>query len=161
MTEKVLVERQGAVARIVLNAPEALNAISPDLAREFSRVVQARPESVEGWNELCAMLVSLEDFPHALAALEVMDENPDVERANRILDWVRRHGHTSFQRSEMHTDLRRAVSRPSEWEGALRLLCDSFWLREVPAERERGKAGRTPTPSYEVSPAVRAEEARP
>jgi 2-(1,2-epoxy-1,2-dihydrophenyl)acetyl-CoA isomerase len=38
MTEKVLVERQGAVARIVLNAPEALNAISPDLAREFSRV---------------------------------------------------------------------------------------------------------------------------
>lgn len=38
MTAKVLVERQGAVARIVFNAPEALNAISPDIAREFSRV---------------------------------------------------------------------------------------------------------------------------
>lgn len=38
MTAKVLVERQGAVARIVLNAPEALNAIGPDMAREFSRV---------------------------------------------------------------------------------------------------------------------------
>lgn len=41
-----------------------------DAAREFSRVVQARPESVEAWNELCAMLISLEDFPHALAALD-------------------------------------------------------------------------------------------
>ncbi|HJV26635.1 MAG TPA: enoyl-CoA hydratase-related protein [Aromatoleum sp.] len=38
MTAKVIVERQGAVARVVLNAPEALNAIDPDMASEFSRV---------------------------------------------------------------------------------------------------------------------------
>lgn len=38
MTTKVLVERLDAVARIVLNAPEALNAIGPDMAREFSRI---------------------------------------------------------------------------------------------------------------------------
>lgn len=37
MTAKILVERHGAVARIVLNAPEALNAIDPDMARAFSR----------------------------------------------------------------------------------------------------------------------------
>ena len=38
MTAKVLLERQGAVARIVLNAPAALNAIDREMAREFSRV---------------------------------------------------------------------------------------------------------------------------
>ena len=38
MTAKVLVDPQGAVARIVLNAPAALNAIDPEMAREFARV---------------------------------------------------------------------------------------------------------------------------
>lgn len=41
-----------------------------EAAREFYRVVQGRPDSVEGWNELSAMLISLEDFPQALAALD-------------------------------------------------------------------------------------------
>ncbi len=39
-------------------------------AREFYRVVQGRPDSVEAWNELSAMLISLEDYPQALAALD-------------------------------------------------------------------------------------------
>jgi protein O-GlcNAc transferase len=41
-----------------------------EAAREFYRVVQGRPDSVEGWNELSAMLISLEDYPQALAALD-------------------------------------------------------------------------------------------
>jgi protein O-GlcNAc transferase len=41
-----------------------------EAAREFYRVVQGRPDSVEAWNELSAMLISLEDFPQALAALD-------------------------------------------------------------------------------------------
>jgi tetratricopeptide (TPR) repeat protein len=39
-------------------------------ARQFLQVVEAKPEFLEAWNELAAMLVSLEDFPHALAALD-------------------------------------------------------------------------------------------
>lgn len=39
-------------------------------AQQFHQVVQGRPESVEAWNELAAMLVSLEDYPQALAALD-------------------------------------------------------------------------------------------
>ena len=39
-------------------------------AREFHRVVQGRPASLEAWNELAAMLTSLEDYPQALGALD-------------------------------------------------------------------------------------------
>jgi len=39
-------------------------------AREFYAVVKAQPDSLEAWNELSAMLVSLESFPQALAALD-------------------------------------------------------------------------------------------
>jgi tetratricopeptide (TPR) repeat protein len=51
-----------------------------DAARQFQRVIQARPNSVEAWNEFTAMLISLEDFPQALAALDRLkalgDERP-------------------------------------------------------------------------------------
>jgi len=45
-----------------------------EAAREFYRVVQGRPDSVEGWNELSAMLILLEDYPKALAALDRIRE---------------------------------------------------------------------------------------
>lgn len=41
-----------------------------EAAREFSRYVEARPDSAEGWSELAAMLVSLEQYPQALSALD-------------------------------------------------------------------------------------------
>lgn len=41
-----------------------------EAAAEFLRYVQARPDSVEGWNELAAMLVSLAQYEQALAALD-------------------------------------------------------------------------------------------
>jgi tetratricopeptide (TPR) repeat protein len=39
-------------------------------AREFHRVTQAQPNSVEAWNELAGMLILLENYPQALAALD-------------------------------------------------------------------------------------------
>lgn len=41
-----------------------------DAAQQFARVAQAKPDSVEAWNELSGMLVSLEKYPQALAALD-------------------------------------------------------------------------------------------
>ena len=41
-----------------------------EAARQFHRVIQARPASVEAWSEFTAMLTSLGDFPQALAALD-------------------------------------------------------------------------------------------
>jgi tetratricopeptide (TPR) repeat protein len=39
-------------------------------AREFYMVTQKRPDSKEAWNELIGMLVALDDYPQALAALD-------------------------------------------------------------------------------------------
>jgi len=41
-----------------------------EAAGEFLRYVQARQDSVEGWNELAAMLISLAQYEQALAALD-------------------------------------------------------------------------------------------
>jgi tetratricopeptide (TPR) repeat protein len=41
-----------------------------EAARQFLQVVQAKPDHLEAWNELAAMLVSMEDLPQALAALD-------------------------------------------------------------------------------------------
>ncbi len=42
----------------------------PAAAAEFLRVVQAKPDLVEAWGELAGMLVLLENYPGALAALD-------------------------------------------------------------------------------------------
>src|SRR5579864_3158456 len=39
-------------------------------ANQFNAAAQKRPDSVEAWNELAAILTVLEDFPRALAALD-------------------------------------------------------------------------------------------
>ncbi len=39
-------------------------------AREFYMATQRRPDSKEAWNELAGMLIMLEDYPQALAALD-------------------------------------------------------------------------------------------
>lgn len=48
MSDKLILERQGAVARIVLNQPEAMNAIGPEMARQLSRAAAelARDDAV-------------------------------------------------------------------------------------------------------------------
>ena len=42
----------------------------PDAAREFYGVVKQKPDHREAWSELAAMLVSLDSYPQALAALD-------------------------------------------------------------------------------------------
>ena len=43
-------------------------------AREFLRAVQSRPESREAWSELASMLILMENYPQALAALDKVEE---------------------------------------------------------------------------------------
>ncbi len=42
----------------------------PAAAAEFSRVVRAKPDLVEGWGDLASTLILLEDYPDALSALD-------------------------------------------------------------------------------------------
>lgn len=41
-----------------------------DAAQQFSRVTQAQPTSVDAWNALAGMLILIESYPQALAALD-------------------------------------------------------------------------------------------
>ncbi|MGE5487788.1 MAG: tetratricopeptide repeat protein [bacterium] len=41
-----------------------------DAARQFDTVIQAKPDHLQAWNELTAMLVSLEQYGQAIAALD-------------------------------------------------------------------------------------------
>jgi tetratricopeptide (TPR) repeat protein len=41
-----------------------------EAAREFAAVAQAKPDSLPAWNELSAMLTSLENYPQAIAVLD-------------------------------------------------------------------------------------------
>jgi tetratricopeptide (TPR) repeat protein len=41
-----------------------------DAAQQFSRVTQAQPGLVQAWNELAGVLIMLESYPQALAALD-------------------------------------------------------------------------------------------
>ncbi len=43
-------------------------------AQQFAMVAKALPKSVEAWNELAAMLISMENYPLALAALDRLKE---------------------------------------------------------------------------------------
>jgi tetratricopeptide (TPR) repeat protein len=42
----------------------------PAAGAEFMRATELKPDSIEAWNELASMLILLEDFPRALAALD-------------------------------------------------------------------------------------------
>jgi tetratricopeptide (TPR) repeat protein len=42
----------------------------PQAADQFARVAQAKPDSVQAWNELAGVLVMIENYPGALAALD-------------------------------------------------------------------------------------------
>ncbi|MCP5113628.1 MAG: tetratricopeptide repeat protein [bacterium] len=46
----------------------------PLAAQEFLRAVQSRPDSREAWSELASMLILLENYPQALAALDKVEE---------------------------------------------------------------------------------------
>ncbi len=41
-----------------------------DAAQQFSRVTQSQPATVQAWNELAGVLIMLESYPQALAALD-------------------------------------------------------------------------------------------
>jgi tetratricopeptide (TPR) repeat protein len=45
-----------------------------EAARSFNIATNLKPDSVEAWNEFSAMLISLEDYPQAIAALDHLRE---------------------------------------------------------------------------------------
>ncbi|MEU6217228.1 DUF3987 domain-containing protein [Streptomyces sp. NPDC047022] len=94
---------------------------------------------------------------HALAAFDRMEADENTEKAELVLDWIRRTKVTSFKAHELVTARRRAFPTVSSTGPALRLLEEHGFVRALLSERS-GTRGRQPATTYRAHPAVTAEE---
>ncbi|MFE8947421.1 DUF3987 domain-containing protein [Streptomyces sp. NPDC007856] len=90
---------------------------------------------------------------HALAAFELMETDADGEKAQVVLDWIRRTKVTSFNAHELVTARRRAFPTVSSTAPALKLLEEHGYVRRLHGERA-GTRGRQPAAVYRVHPSV-------
>ncbi|MGW1374770.1 DUF3987 domain-containing protein [Streptomyces sp. NPDC002446] len=90
---------------------------------------------------------------HALAAFDLMETNTESEKAQLVLDWIRRTKVTSFKAHELVTARRRAFPTVSSTAPALKLLEEHGYLRSVQPARN-GSRGKLPAITYRVHPSL-------
>jgi 5S rRNA maturation endonuclease (ribonuclease M5) len=91
---------------------------------------------------------------HALAAFSLMDGDPRLALARRLLAWIRRHRCEHFTLAEVFADLRRGegVAVSDDLLPAVAVLEDRHYVRSQPPQEH--KVGRKPSPAYTVNPAT-------
>jgi replicative DNA helicase len=95
-------------------------------------------------------------IPHARAAYGEMGGDPVVSEASYILAWIQNQGNQSFTKRDAFLAMRGRFKKVVAMEPALSLLTDHFFIRALPEDPNRG-AGRKPSPTYEVNPALCAQ----
>ena len=93
---------------------------------------------------------------HALVAYERMGEDPEVEMAKRILDWIVRGERESFTLRDLYQDIR--TSRPKDLLTPLEILAERGFVRREAAPKKSGR-GRPPSPKYLVNPSEKRAKA--
>ena len=88
---------------------------------------------------------------HALAAFDRIGADPTVQRAKKILAWIRRHRLERFSLKQLH-DHDRTVNRAEDFLPALENLDSRGFVRREPDSHRTGRPGRRPSPVFEVSP---------
>lgn len=96
---------------------------------------------------------------HAKIAFRMVGIDPDVKRAQRLLGWLERSRVRQFTKREACQALKGSTGtlfhRASDLDEAIRILVDHGWITPLDAwEREHGRPGRNPSPSYAVHPTV-------
>lgn len=88
---------------------------------------------------------------HARAAFDLIGEDPALEGARLILQWIRKRGWTSFTQRDLHQTVRGAqrFKNAGAIEEPLRTLVAHGFIR--PLARESGQVGR-PSVTFEVHP---------
>lgn len=89
---------------------------------------------------------------HALTAFNEMGADEDAERARFILRWIERAGTTAFSKRDIYQGTKGTFKRIEALETPLRLLIDHGYIRRRPEEARTGKAGRPPSPMFDVNP---------
>lgn len=92
--------------------------------------------------------------PHAKAAFYLMGADEQAEKTKRILRWIVQKGVAEFSKRQVHYDLQGTFKRADELDIPLRILVERNYIREREIPQEEGKAGRKPSPNFEVNPSL-------
>ena len=88
---------------------------------------------------------------HTRRVYGVMNADPDVKQAARILGWIRKRNGIPFTRSEAISCLKtKSVSKSVDLSQALQLLVSYGYIRRVASGPQRGR----PAERYEVNPSI-------
>jgi hypothetical protein len=89
---------------------------------------------------------------HARLALATLDPDPRTHLAARVVAWLRREpARRTLTRREAHHQLGGSLKAP-EVTAPLEVLEERGYLRQVVPESTPPRAGRPPSPTYEVNP---------
>jgi hypothetical protein len=94
---------------------------------------------------------------HARKVYAVMDLDPKVAQAKKVLKWVVRERKNQFSKREAHNALSGTFKTVDELEAPLGLLLRHGYIRPVPSP-DRPGPGRRPSPVYVVHPDVSSTE---
>jgi len=122
----------------------------------------------DGWaqpisSNTFAAAIRLADYliEHARAVFDLMGDDPCIDNARWLLDWITRTNRTQFSRRDAHRAAPRGrFATATDLEPALRLLEEHGYLRRVdpePSQDPRGR-GRPASPRFLVNPLPRAAE---
>jgi hypothetical protein len=92
---------------------------------------------------------------HALAAHDLMGNDPEIDGARQILKWIRRKRRTCFSKRDAFVGLRSVFQRADRVDGPLQLLAAHEYIRALDTplpEGGRRNRGRPPSPRFEVNP---------
>ena len=94
---------------------------------------------------------------HTLAAFALMNSDPRLVLARRILGWIRRHGRHTFKLSDLFRSRvgGEAVAVADDLLPGLLVLSERGYCRTI-TTKDSGGPGRKPSPSFEVNPATHA-----
>jgi len=104
--------------------------------------------TIEAAVRLAAYLV-----PHAKAAFAQMGADPVVERAQHVIQWIKRSGMTTFSKRDAFQATKGYFKRVKELDPVFEVLGEHGYVREREPEARPGR-GRKPSPTFEVNPQV-------
>ncbi|MGH7883803.1 MAG: hypothetical protein ACREN8_13035, partial [Candidatus Dormibacteraceae bacterium] len=104
------------------------------------------PEEMEGALAIGEYLV-----PHALTAFDLMEADPNLALARRILKWIIDGGMKSFSRRDCHYFFKKKIAKVEKLDPAFQILVSHGFLARRELERS-GRGGRPSGPHFEVNP---------
>ena len=94
--------------------------------------------------------------PHALAAFHAMKFDPDMDLAERIIQWLKDTGKAEVSKRDIHYRFKASVQGAEDLDKPLNILMDRYIVRPIPYSKPSPRGGR-PSPGYAVNPAILKE----